>query len=312
MLWFRTSIEPAPGFPVLYEPPQGLGPEQTYYIARERPSPHGLVATLFHQAERGLTRLEVQGDTWVVEGVGRPEDWDKVDPVTSGLGASLGVSTPGGTFVSDRSVAAGTVLTGARKSLHSEVASWGRGQGLVRRDGSELLGRVAVILVAVVAAILVFFNPFHATVYWLPLTAFVIGGAGLLLPGVGTRRTAKGRALWSRAEGFHRMLSTRSAEERFDFSARRDLYTAYIPYAVAFGCAEEWASKYRDETGSEPPLPVWVPAGYAWASADAARSSFESSISSAVAAYAATQRSSSGSGGGFGGGGGGGGGGGSW
>jgi uncharacterized membrane protein len=147
----------------------------------------------------------------------------------------------------------------------------------------------------------------------MPLPAFVIGGVGLLLPGAGTRRTAKGREVWSRAEGFHRMLSTPSAEERFDFSARRDLYTAYIPYAVAFGCADEWADKYRDETESEPPVPAWIPLGYGGlASRRAAVQSFESSITHAIAAYTASQRSSSGGGGGFGGGGGGGGGGGSW
>ncbi len=45
------------------------------------------------------------------------------------------------------------------------------------------------------------------------------------------------------------MLATPSAEERFDFSGRKELYTAYIPWAVAFGVADEWAEKYRIETG---------------------------------------------------------------
>ena len=73
----------------------------------------------------------------------------------------------------------------------------------------------------------------------------------------GTRRTAQGRELWSRAGGFQRMLSTPSSVDRFDFSGRRELYTAYIPYAVAFDCADAWAQKYETETGEPAPTPVW-------------------------------------------------------
>ena len=40
-----------------------------------------------------------------------------------------------------------------------------------------------------------------------------------------------------------------SSKQRFDFSGRKELYTAYIPWAVAFGCADEWAEKYRTEIG---------------------------------------------------------------
>ena len=65
----------------------------------------------------------------------------------------------------------------------------------------------------------------------------------------GHRRTRAGRDLWSRVGGFRRMLATPSSKERFDFSGRKELYTAYIPWAVAFDCADEWAAKYRTEIG---------------------------------------------------------------
>ena len=71
----------------------------------------------------------------------------------------------------------------------------------------------------------------------LPFAAFFLATARSWVDGVGTRRTAAGRELWSQAGGFHRMLATDSAETRFDFSARRDLYTAYVPFAVAAGAA---------------------------------------------------------------------------
>jgi uncharacterized membrane protein len=135
--------------------------------------------------------------------------------------------------------------------------------------------------------------------------------------GSGTKRTRQGRELWSRAGGFKRILSTPSAEDRFDFSGRQELYTAYIPWAVAFGCADEWAAKYRTEMGTEPPTPSYFGAYHAAGTGvlvSSMVSDFDSTVSSAISSYQATQTSSSSSGGGgfSGGGGGGGGGGGSW
>jgi len=115
------------------------------------------------------------------------------------------------------------------------------------------------------------------------------------------------------------MLATPSSKERFDFSGREDLYTAYIPWAVALGCAKEWAEKYRTEMGQEPPVPHYFAGSYAGSNPAAFVSSmaadFGATVDSAISSYNATQSSSSsgGGGGGFsGGGGGGGGGGGSW
>jgi hypothetical protein len=90
-------------------------------------------------------------------------------------------------------------------------------------------------------------------------------------------------------------------------------------WAVAFDCADQWAAKYRAETGLEPPVPAYFP-GYAGSHTgnytDQMVNSFSSTVDGAISSYQATQSSSSsggGGGGGFsGGGGGGGGGGGSW
>ena len=53
------------------------------------------------------------------------------------------------------------------------------------------------------------------------------------------------------------MLTTDSAETRFDFGARKDLYSAYVPFAVAAGAAALWAKKYQTSTGTAAPQPDW-------------------------------------------------------
>lgn len=314
-LWEWRSREQSPGYPVMYEPPPGLGPAQTYYVMHEGLSATALTGTLLYQAEQGLTQLTQQSaKDWVIEGKGG--NWSAVDEVTRAVGESLGVTGAGSSFHADGSVSAGQSLNVAKGRLTSGAKAWSRSSGLIVPAGSEAMGRAAVVAASLIAAALIIWRPGDITLWAIPFACFAVGGIGLLRGGVGTRRTAAGREAWSRAGGFHRLLSTSSAEARFDFSANKQLYAAFIPYAVAFGCADTWAQKYQANTGEVPPTPTWY-AGPAYSSGFWGTStgfdSFESSLQSSIGAYQASQSSSSSGGGGFsGGGGGGGGGGGSW
>jgi uncharacterized membrane protein YgcG len=316
-LWDRNSREATPGYPVQYEPPAGLGPVQTAYVTTERTPRRALVATLLYQAQQGLTTLTRNGDDWLVENKAGADAWAKVDDVTRHVGASLGVDTPNGRFDADGSVSAGQSLKAVQTSLSSVTDTWATAAGVQSPSSGETLGRLLVIGAALAAAGLTFFVQTASSLWVIPFAAFTVGGAGLLAPGVGRRRTLLGRDVWSRAGGFERLLSTDSAKERFDFSGKQELYTAFIPFAVAFDCADAWARKYEQSTGVAAPVPVWYGGGTGtghgtfFGSGDAF-SSFESSLSSSISAYSASQSSSGGGGGFSGGGGGGGGGGGSW
>ncbi|GAA1925448.1 DUF2207 domain-containing protein [Nocardioides marmoribigeumensis] len=315
--WAGRAAEEDPGRPVMYAPPEGLGPVQAYFVAHERVPGDALVATLLHQAERGLTTLEPAGTKhWRIEGRGTPQQWMEADPVSRLVADRLGITSQGTIFEADGSVAAGQTLQALQKELGGVTKQWAVNDGLLVSAGSERLHQVLVVVAALVGIVLAVTHPFGLTMVALPFLAVVIGGAGLLTTGVGTRRTPQGREVWARSAGFRRLLSTPSSEVRFDFSAQRELYTAYIPYAVAYGCADAWAEKYRRAMGEPPPDPTWLPVasgGGGWLGGDGGGlGSFESSLSSSISAYQATQSSSSGGGGGGGFSGGGGGGGGSW
>ncbi|GAA3948477.1 DUF2207 domain-containing protein [Gordonia caeni] len=328
--WTLRSRETPPLRPVMYSPPDDpqaagavLGPAQTYYVTYEQMPKRALVATLFHLAEKGAVTLERNGGDWTVHSQATPELLATLDPADRTLLSALGLQTAGARFEANGSVSAGQTLNSAQSSLEGAVKTWGAASGTIVHSGSENLGRVLVVAALAVAAGLLIFGVLPATVWGLPLAAFAIGGAGLWTAGVGTRRTKLGRQVWSRAAGFERLLSTRSNTERLDFSARKELFTDYIPYAIAFDCADAWADKYRYATGQEPPEPVWFGGGFyagygigGFGAGGSAFDSFESSLSSSLSAYSASQSSSGSSGGGFGGGfsggGGGGGGGGSW
>ena len=89
-LWYRTTVEPSPGFPLQYAPPPGLGPVQTEYIRTETVPKNGLTATLFYLAERRLIDLrQVNDKQWNIRGTAEQGAWADVDPVsrTVGIGA---------------------------------------------------------------------------------------------------------------------------------------------------------------------------------------------------------------------------------
>jgi hypothetical protein len=310
-LWWRTTVEPSPGFPLQYAPPPGLGPVQCEYIRTEQVPDEALTASLFYLADQGLLSVNQSGAKWTVHATGDPGGWDVVDPVSAAVGSALGVDLPSGQFAANGSVSAGRRLTTAKATMTEAVEKWAINDDLMVKRRAEMWPRFASI-VAVILAVCGFIRwGFPITLWGLPFAVFFVVSRPVWGSGVGTRRTAAGRQLWSEVGGFHRMLATDSAESRFDFSARKDLYTAYIPFAVAGGAAALWAAKYQAATGQVPPQPGWYhsSSGTGWTSSSsggASFDSFESALSSSIGAYTASQSSSSSSGGGGGGGGGGG------
>ena len=314
----RRTRETDPQFPLMYAPPDGIGPAQAAYLVTEEIDDEQYVATLMYAAEKGAIDLNRTGEVWTITDKAGAAGWAGLDPVTSGVAHLLG--GPGTSFLAaPGDVEAGKRLKTEIASFESGTKTWASSSGLMVRSGFGGAGGLVIGAALILTIVIGIWNPFHMTYVGLIPGAFVILGAGLARPGAATKRTAAGRDLWSRAGGFRRILSTPSAEDRFDFASRKELYTAYIPWAVAFGCADEWAEKYRTEMGGEPPVPSYFGGYYGGAYVGSAVSSmvndFHSTVTSAISSYDATQKSSSSSGGGggfSGGGGGGGGGGGSW
>ncbi len=140
----------------------------------------------------------------------------------------------------------------------------------------------------------------------------VVGGLGLLAAsGAMPRRTAAGRDVLHRTFGFVKYV--RTAETRqLAFAERANIFTAYLPYAIAFKCVDKWARAFED-IDLQAATATWYAGarGFSVSGFESSLGSFSNSMSSTLAS---TPGGSGGSGfsGGSSGGGGGGGGGGSW
>ena len=165
-------------------------------------------------------------------------------------------------MASRKDVAAGERLKTEIASFESNVTGWARRSGNLVTVGLGGLGGLLVLGAWILVGVIAIWNPLDMTMLGIIPGVFAITAMPLLKTGSGTKRTAQGRDLWSRIGGFHRVLSTPSSQDRFDFSGRQELYTQYIPWAVALDCADEWAAKYRTEMGAEPPAPSYFGSYY--------------------------------------------------
>ena len=211
---------------------------------------NGLTATLFYLAERELVELSRSTTSSGPSAAwSKPAEWVR-STRPAAVGIALKVNRPGSEFEAKKTVKSGEKLNKAKTDMAKAVQTWAFDGGLMVKRKQGTVGacrqRGRVYPDGVRRSSAGASRPPCGRCRSRRSSCF---SARSWNDGVGTRRTAAGRELWSRAGGFHRMLATDSAEARFDFGARKDLYTAYVPFAVAAGAAALWAKKYRGVHG---------------------------------------------------------------
>jgi uncharacterized membrane protein YgcG len=306
--WLLRTRDPEPPFPLQYAPPEGIGPAQAHYVLTEQTGPRQLVASLMYAAEHGALELVNRKDGhWQITYLQGADPLFGTDRVTKSLASLLGGKPGSALVVKANDPGSGRQLAKAFRAHRAALEGWVNKERVVERSGPGAKGRLAVVGSLVLLLVwvgLVLGGVVHVSFFALPLAAIAGLGLPLLRSSATTRRTPHTRELWSRIGGFRRMLSTPSAEARFDFAGRESLYTSYLPWAVAFGCADRWAEKFQVETGQPPPAPSYLRADGAAASdlrsaatVTTAVSSmvddFDTTVDRAIGAYTAAAAASS-------------------
>lgn len=221
-------------------------------------------------------------------------------------GAVVDLSTPGSLQPAH---------TAMQASVRNQVASrgWFRKVPSGTATGSLGFGAIGLIIFGIVGL--------GAWVLWvaIPLLPIIITVVIIKIKLRRGQRTADGRAVCDQVEGFKTYLATAEADQ-LKFEEGEDIFSRYLPWAIAFDLADRWAKICGDlvQMGRLPATaPYWYVGHYNMAVFNT--SFLTSSLTSAASPAPSSGSSGSGfgggssfSGGGFSGGGGGGGGGGSW
>ncbi|MEN0139178.1 MAG: hypothetical protein AAGC80_28775 [Rhodococcus sp. (in: high G+C Gram-positive bacteria)] len=257
LLWTRSAREEFPEAPVRYGPVPGLGPAQTEYVLRKWIGDSTPTATLLHLAEQSVVRLTlVDDDLWQIEGIGIPQQWEQIDPISRVLAECLGIHSPGRVFVADGSPESGYAVREGMRAMSARCRSWAVQDDLLVLSVRTWIGRATACLCTVLAA-LGFLGILGPTILGVPFVAFVVGALGVFAAGTGLRHTPTGRQMWACAAGFERVLSGRS--KTIGSAAVRECFLAAVPYAFALGVADRWSAQYRRVTGRAVPHPDWYP-----------------------------------------------------
>jgi hypothetical protein len=296
-----------------FAPPGGIRPGQLGALIDERVDNRDVTATIVDLAIRGHLRItQVDKHDWELT---RLEDkpGDHVLPFEQVLLAEL-FSTATTVRLGDLKQKWARSFAKVRSAVYDDqVAS---GWYTTRPDKSRgLVAALGVVLaVAGVGACVALGQRTRFALAGVPLAL-----AGLVVVGLSRRagaRTASGTAMAARSGGFKRLIETPTQQEMARFAEHHDVFVEYLPFAIVFGCATQWAKRFAGLGTLPPPTGLWyVPlaGGYhghdPWDAIAASVAGFAGSAASTLAASAASGGSGGSggfsSGGGFGGGGGG-------
>ena len=316
------SLRKAPPVAVRFDPPKGVAPGLVGTLWDEKADTRDVTATIVDLAVRGYLRVDhveaedyrlvklKNSDSTMLKYEGELFDaifLDRNEVLLSELRATFAKT-----------------LQEVSVQMYSDVVSMG---WYARSPSSTRLAWAGLGLLLVVVGFFgsIFVGNLGGSVL-ITLPLILIGAVLLFTQRAAPVRKAEGSRVLAESKGFELFLRTADANQ-LKFEEGQDIFSKYLPYAIAFGIAEQWTKKFQDlaAAGYQVAEPNWM-TGYALGSFWALNNGFTGTISQfsslASAAVSAPTPGSSGSsgfsgggfggGGGFSGGGGGGGGGGGW
>jgi uncharacterized membrane protein YgcG len=309
----RVPLFGADPIVVEFEPPDHLRPAQIGLLLDERADTLDVTATIIDLAVRGylkITELPAKGwfgrTDWELASLKEPDagllEYERI--VLKGL-----FDSKPSRKLSDLKTKFYGDLSKAKSALYRDAVTrkWFPRNPNTTRTISRVGGWVVAGLG--VGLTILLGRQWGAGLLGLPVVA---GGMALaLMSRAMPRRTALGREAMRRALGFARYIRTAEIQQQ-SFAERANIFTSYLPYAIAIKCVDRWARAFKD-IDLQQATAAWYagnsrfdPGGFS-----SSLGSFSASVTSTIAS---TPGGSGGSGfsGGSSGGGGGGGGGGSW
>lgn len=267
---------------VQFSPPKQARPGELGTLTDETADTEDITATIVDLAVRGFLRIEEIPSTELSEKeqktehdaperyrlVKLPPPGDLVDyerAIYDPLFADGDSPTMAELGTESRLLEAGVE---GKKGLHKRVATdlhWFR----IDPSRARAVWLTVGVLVTVAGIALTLALGFAAGLGVVGIAVFLVGLATVFTTSVAASRTPDGVAMLQQALGFKLYLSTAEAEQ-LRFEEGEDIFSRYLPYAIAWGCADRWAKVFQDlaDQGVQLAQPTWLVGAhpYLWAS----------------------------------------------
>lgn len=310
---------------VQFTPPEGFRAGQLGTLVDEVADPHDVTATIIDLAVRGYLVIEQTevaddagtGGAWRLSRVPAMQDRYLL-PFERLLMQEVFAGREAVNLADLRTTFAASMVM-VQDALYEDVTARGWFRGNPKQVRTSWVG--AGVALAAVGVVLTAALAIWTSLALLGVPVVVAGVLLAVLSRTAPARTADGTAVLAQALGFRHYLATAEANQ-LQFEEDEDLFSRYLPFAVAFGLTERWARIFAElaAQGRVLPEPTWyIGPAYGqmafWAGAGTLAhdlSSFTHLADAAISAPTPGSSGSSGFSGGFSGGGVSGGGGGSW
>ncbi len=238
--------------PVQFHPPRDVPPGLAGAVVEGRVRPVEVTATIIDLAVRGFCDISPldpeQGGRskkdWLI--TVNPEPPEK--PRDFELRLLQELFGPGPRVrMSDLQAGFGTAMRQAQVSLYSKLVERGWYRKHPRASGGPGKKWGIGLILGGFVAMLAMANLFYDSLRVLPGMAAILAGIIVLIGGRGVRvpRTAAGTAVRIQSLGFKEYLVTAEADQ-IKFEEAADIFSRYLPYAIVFGVADQWAKLFGD------------------------------------------------------------------
>jgi uncharacterized membrane protein len=321
--WYQKGRDPKvrESVVVMYEPPKfdnkPLIPAEVGALVDEKLDPRDITSSIVGLAVKGYIKIEevkkeglvFDRTDYYLKKVKGPDA--EVSPFERELMAALFPAALPGTFVSDLKNKFYTNLDVLKKALFGELMRKKYFLGSPEKvRNSYIAAGVVVIIFAVLALIFLIPNAGVKSFVVGILTGIPVLAFAKFMPA----KTRTGASAYMDILGFEEFMK-RAEKDRLERMSDPNLFSKFLPYAIALDVADNWAKAF-EEIYQDPPDWYVSPVGFRTFNPYAFTHSLNSVTSNLGSAMFSAPRSSGGgggfSGGGFSGGGFGGGGGGSW
>ena len=245
---------------VQFTPPPDVLPGEMGTLTDERADHRDITATIIDLAVRGYLRIEEiektkgKPDWRLVRDLDR--EWDDLRPFERTLLRGIFTTSGEQKKLSKLGSRFAEAVDDAQDQLYEEMVDRGwfrRSPAAVRGTwigwGLVLLvaGLVATVLLGVLAGV---------ALLGVPLV--LIGIALLIAARTAPARTAEGSAVLAQSLGFKQYIETAEANQ-LKFEAGEDIFSRYLPYAMAFGLESRWVGIFAElaKQGADLPAPAW-------------------------------------------------------